>query len=159
MVAWTAAWTLMRSVTSQCTKWASPPRLLARSRADPAAASPAVWSISATITSATAPASLSVVARPMPPPPPVMKATLPTSRPMAALSRTPRACQRRVGLIQLRLEPHRHMVRGLLPAARVLVDAGGEKPIGRLRGGQNVIDADAVILLPGTGLIIPERVE
>src|SRR5262249_44755256 len=159
MVAWTAAWTLVRSVTSQCTKWASPPRLLARSRADPAAASPAVWSISAMITLAPSSAKRSAVARPMPPPPPVMKATLPTSRPMAFPLAYAARLQRRVGLIQLRLEPHRHMVRGLLPAARVLVDTGGEKPIGRLRGGQNVIDADAVILLPGTGLIIPERVE
>src|SRR5262245_56607032 len=95
-------------------------------------------------------ANRSAVARPMPPPPPVMKATLPRSRPIAVLAKMPRPS---ASLIQRRLEPHRHMVRGLLPGARMLVDAGAEKPIGRLRGGQNVIDADAVILSPGPGLI------
>src|SRR5262245_43294532 len=102
-------------------------------------------------------ANRSAVARPMPPPPPVMKATLPMSRPIAVLSNMPRPWG--VALIQLRLEPHRHMVGGLLPGARMPVDAGGKKPIGRLRGGQDVIDADAVVLLPGPGLIVPERVD
>ena len=51
------------------------------------------------------------------------------------------------------------MVGGLLPAAGVLVDAGGDEPVGRLRRGQDVVDADAVVLLPGARLIVPERVD
>ena len=33
------------------------------------------------------------------------------------------------------------------------------QPVGGLRRQQQVVDADAVVLLPGAGLIIPERVE
>ena len=41
----------------------------------------------------------------------------------------------------------------------MLVDAGGGEPVGGLRREQHVVDADAPVLLPGAGLIIPERVE
>src|SRR5262249_60833623 len=40
----------------------------------------------------------------------------------------------------------------------VLVDSGGDEPIGGLRRQQQMIDADAVVLLPSAGLVVPERV-
>src|ERR1039457_702215 len=78
----TAASTLVRSRTSHCTKWASPPEFLPRARADVAAASPLAASISAMTTLAPSSAKRSAVARPMPRPPPVMNATLPANRAM-----------------------------------------------------------------------------
>ena len=60
---------------------------------------------------------------------------------------------------EFQLDPYRHVVGRLLPGAHVLVDAGGDEPVGRLRREQQVVDADAVVLLPGAGLIVPERVE
>ncbi len=45
-----------------------------------------------------------------------------------------------------------------LPAADMLVDAAGDKLVGRFRRQQQVVDADAVVLLPGAGLIVPEGV-
>ena len=39
------------------------------------------------------------------------------------------------------------------------VDAGIDEPVGGLRRQQHVVDADAVVLGPGAGLIVPERVE
>ena len=41
----------------------------------------------------------------------------------------------------------------------MLVDAGADQPVGGLRRQQHVVDADAVVLLPGAGLIVPEGVE
>src|ERR1043166_3837167 len=60
--------------------------------------------------------------------------------------------------LDIQVDPDRHVIGGALPGAHVLVDAGGEEPVGRLRRHQHVVDADAVVLLPGAGLIIPERV-
>src|SRR5436190_23617431 len=80
-----AAPTLFRSVTAQGTKWASPPDGAALARADAAAASPVLASISAMTTRAPSSANRSAVALPMPPPPPVMKATLPANRAIAEL--------------------------------------------------------------------------
>ena len=54
---------------------------------------------------------------------------------------------------------NRHVVGRLLPGPHMLVDAGAGEPVGGLRRQQQVIDADAVVLLPGAGLIVPERVE
>ena len=50
------------------------------------------------------------------------------------------------------------MVRRLLAAANLLVDGAALETVGGLRREQDMIDADTVILLPGAGLIIPERV-
>src|SRR5947209_9524184 len=83
-----AASTLLRSVRSQCTKWASPPELAGLARADAAAASPAPSSMSALATRAPSSAKRSAVALPMPPPPPVMNATLPASRAIPRSSRS-----------------------------------------------------------------------
>ena len=55
------------------------------------------------------------------------------------------------------LDPDGHVVGWLFPAAGEFVDAGRSKPIGCLGRSQDVVDADAVVLLPGAGLIIPER--
>jgi hypothetical protein len=76
----TAASTLARSVTSQRANSASPPAFPAFARAASAAASPAAPSISAITTFAPSSTNRSAVARPMPPPPPVMNATFPASR-------------------------------------------------------------------------------
>src|SRR5262249_17066677 len=57
------------------------------------------------------------------------------------------------------VRPYRHVVGWLFPGTHVTVDAGSRQPICRLRRQQQVIDADAVVLLPSAGLIIPERVE
>src|SRR6185437_1082471 len=81
-----AASTLIRSRTSQCTKTASPPEFSARARAESAAALPLFESISAITTLAPSSANRSAVARPMPPPPPVMNATLPANRAMRLYS-------------------------------------------------------------------------
>ena len=51
------------------------------------------------------------------------------------------------------------MVAGLLAAAIFLVDPGVEQPVGGLRRQQRMIDADAIVLLPRTGLVVPERVD
>src|SRR6266700_509825 len=53
----------------------------------------------------------------------------------------------------------RDMVGRLFPSADMSVDIYFDKPIRRLRGQQEVIDADAVILGPGSGLVVPECVE
>src|SRR5690606_9416853 len=47
---------------------------------------------------------------------------------------------------------------GLRPGARTLVDAGRDEPVGGARREQVMIDADAVVLLPGASLIVPESV-
>ena len=39
------------------------------------------------------------------------------------------------------------------------VDAGIDQPVGGLRRQQQMVDADAVVLLPGAGLVVPEGVE
>src|SRR5262249_39912740 len=57
------------------------------------------------------------------------------------------------------IRPYRDVVGRLLPATHMLVDADRAEPVGRLRGEHEVIDADAVVLLPGTGLVIPESIE
>src|SRR5262249_15470726 len=59
---------------------------------------------------------------------------------------------------EFEIGPDRNVIRRLLPAAHVLVDADGDQPIGRLRRQQQMIDADAVVLLPGAGLVVPKRV-
>lgn len=53
----------------------------------------------------------------------------------------------------------RHMVGWLFPATHMLFDLGRDKPIGGFCREQKMIDTNAVVLLPGTCLIIPERVK
>ena len=55
------------------------------------------------------------------------------------------------------LDPDRCVVAGFFPAAIGLVDAAGDQPVGKFGRKQRVVDAEAVIALPGTGLIIPDR--
>ena len=61
--------------------------------------------------------------------------------------------------LQIELDPDRNMVGWLFPGAHMLVDAGGGQAVGGLRREQQMIDADAVVLLPGAGLVVPERIE
>src|SRR6185503_6683701 len=55
--------------------------------------------------------------------------------------------------------PNGHVVGRLLPAAGELVDAGSVEAVGRLRRHQDMVDADAMVLLPGAGLVVPEGVD
>ena len=48
---------------------------------------------------------------------------------------------------------------GFSQLAHMLVDRRRDQPVGGLRRQQEMVDADAVVLLPGAGLVIPERVE
>src|ERR1700712_3743290 len=50
------------------------------------------------------------------------------------------------------------MIRGLLPSAHIAVDADAGQPVACLRRQQKVVDAQSLVLLPGTGLVIPESV-
>ena len=59
----------------------------------------------------------------------------------------------------IQIDPHRHVVGRLFPGPHVAIDADAGEPVGGGRRQQHVIDADAVVLLPGAGLIIPERIE
>ena len=51
------------------------------------------------------------------------------------------------------------MIRRLFPASRKTIDSRGGHAVGGLRRQQQVVDADAVVLLPGPGLIVPECVD
>src|SRR6266545_8048974 len=62
-------------------------------------------------------------------------------------------------LRQIQLAPHRNVVGRVGPAAFGLVDAGGGEPIGGLRREQEVVDAQAPVLRPAAGLVVPERVD
>src|SRR5437588_38834 len=81
-----------------------------------------------------------------------------TPRARGACSSTPRATCATRSHLNIEIDPHRHVVGGALPGAHVLVDTGGEEAVGRLGRHQHVVDADAVVLLPGARLIVPERV-
>src|SRR5665647_3933894 len=72
--------------------------------------------------------------------------------------RTSWAC-RRLPARDIQIDEHRHVVGRLVPGAHVIIDAGVGQPVGGLRRQQQVVDADAVVLLPGPGLVVPERVQ
>ena len=50
------------------------------------------------------------------------------------------------------------MIGRLLPTAGEAVDAGGREAVGGLRREHLKVDANAVVLLPGAGLVVPEGV-
>ena len=50
------------------------------------------------------------------------------------------------------------MITGAFLPPRGLVNPDSADPVSSLRIGHDMINADAVILLPGTALIIPERI-
>ena len=85
----------------------------------------------------------------------ILRAALLRGRPRSA---TPRITDLRLRRLQIEIDPHRDVVRRLLPGADVLVDADAGQPVGGLRRQQQMVDADAVVLLPGAGLIVPEGV-
>src|SRR4051794_33279180 len=84
-VSFIAASTLFCSRTSQWMNSASPPEVLPLARADSSAALPRASSMSAMTTLAPSSANRSAVARPMPPPPPVMNVTFSANRAMSSL--------------------------------------------------------------------------
>ena len=57
-----------------------------------------------------------------------------------------------------RANDDRDVVGRLVVGARALVDRGDFEAVGGGRREQQVIDADAVVLLPGAGLVVPERI-
>src|SRR3954465_5365808 len=59
----------------------------------------------------------------------------------------------------LQFDPGRGVVRGLLAAAILLVDAGIEQAVGGLGAEQEMVDAEARVALPAAGGVIPEGVE
>src|SRR5271166_1572934 len=60
--------------------------------------------------------------------------------------------------LKRKIDPDRNVVGRLFPAAHVLVDAARDEPVGGLWREQHMVDANSVVLLPGTGLIVPECV-
>src|ERR1700691_2427255 len=57
------------------------------------------------------------------------------------------------------VDPHGRMVGGLVPGSHLLVDRDRLQLVGGLRRQEQMVDADAVVLLPGGSLIIPKAVE
>ena len=62
-------------------------------------------------------------------------------------------------LSQGQFDPNRRMVGRFVAPAHFLVYRNRLQPIGRLRRQKQMVDANAVVLLPRARLIIPERVE
>ena len=60
--------------------------------------------------------------------------------------------------LEIEIGPNRHVIGRLLPGAHIAVDADIDQPVAGLRRHQQMIDAQAPVLLPGAGLIIPEGV-
>ena len=60
---------------------------------------------------------------------------------------------------QIEVDPDRNVVGRLFPGADVAVDADIGELIAGLGRQQQMVDAQAVVLLPGPGLIVPEGVE
>src|SRR5688572_4331720 len=61
-------------------------------------------------------------------------------------------------LLEIEIRPDRHVVRRLLPGAHVAVHADMGQAVAGLRRQQQVVDPDTPVLLPGAGLVVPERV-
>src|SRR5271169_3180143 len=57
------------------------------------------------------------------------------------------------------VDSHGRMVGGLVASAHLLVDRDRLQLVGGLRRQEQMVDADAVVLLPGARLIIPKAVE
>ena len=65
---------------------------------------------------------------------------------------------RRLGRLQIQVDPDRNMVGRLFPGPDIAVDPDPEEAVAGLRRQQQVIDANPVVFLPRAGLIVPERV-
>src|SRR4029077_20634554 len=57
------------------------------------------------------------------------------------------------------VDPHGRMVGSLVAPAHLLVDRHRLQLVGGLRRQQQMVDADAIVLLPSARLIVPEAVE
>src|ERR1700733_5813606 len=95
------------------------------------------------------------MARPSPSEEPVTSAVLPLRSNKLDRSINP---PRDVALCR-QFDAYRRMIGGLIAAAHFLVDRHGLQSVCGLRRQEKMVDADAVVLLPGARLIIPERVE
>lgn len=58
--------------------------------------------------------------------------------------------------LNIQLAPDRRMIGRLFPAPGGAVDAGRAEQISGLRRQHQMIDADAVVFLPGAALVIPK---
>src|SRR2546425_12770909 len=65
---------------------------------------------------------------------------------------------RRLRPLEIEVRPDRDVVRRLLPGAHVTVHADIGQAVAGLRRQQEVVDPDTPVLLPGAGLVVPERV-
>src|SRR5882724_10341477 len=74
------------------------------------------------------------------------------------LFRIPSSGGLRLCRLQVEVDPHRDVVRRLFPAAYIAVDSDIDQPVAGLRREQEVIDAQAMVFLPGARLIVPECV-
>src|SRR3984957_16431355 len=57
------------------------------------------------------------------------------------------------------VDPHGRMVGSLVAPAHLLVDRDRLQLVGGLRRQEEMVDADAVVLLPSASLIVPKAVE
>src|SRR5262245_12101062 len=67
-------------------------------------------------------------------------------------SRSPACAPRR---LNLQLAPHGGVIGGLVQPAWALVDIRGGEAVGGLGREQEMVDAQALVLLPAAGLIVP----
>src|ERR1700722_16364705 len=95
------------------------------------------------------------IASPSPSEEPVMSAVLPLRS--NKLNRF--ICAPRDVASRRQIDPDRRMVRSLVAPAHLLVDRHRLQIVGGLRGQEQMVDPDAVVLLPGARLIVPERIE
>src|SRR5262249_31617064 len=63
-----------------------------------------------------------------------------------------------MGWSNIQFRPYRYVIRRLVAFAHMLVDAAILQPVQALRRQQNVIDADALVFAPGSGLVIPKGI-
>src|SRR5580692_10400233 len=80
------------------------------------------------------------------------------TRPQRSLSFIP-ASSRVRERSRRQVDPHGCMVGGLVAGSHLLVDRDRLQLVGGLRRQEQMVDADAVVLLPGASLIIPKAVE
>src|SRR6266446_1358360 len=60
--------------------------------------------------------------------------------------------------LKVEVDPHRDVVRRFFPGAHITIDSHIDQPVAGLRRQQEMIDAQAMVFLPGARLIIPECV-
>ena len=72
---------------------------------------------------------------------------------------TANGTERAAGPFSAEVDAHRHVVGRLVEVPQLLVDRDRAQAVGRPGREQQVVDAQALVALPGAGLIVPEAVE